>query len=197
MTSEALIESAWTSEVEERLENLFANTNLTSKDIMHDLNRTFQISVSRNAVIGKIERMRLKERYPAAHKARRGTRVHVVRRKKLEDVVQSVDDVTGEANNNKRAKALRNRAVQMRINSIAEGKVQPLPTFNRAVEPPPKDGPIDINQLTKYTCHWPLGAATDRPPYMYCGKITLPDDAGRDKEGRRPYCADHDRRSRS
>ena len=46
----------------------------------------------------------------------------------------------------------------------------------------PEDNALTIYQLETDTCHWPLGEAMARPPFLYCGKAAV--------EGR-PYCAAH------
>lgn len=40
------------------------------------------------------------------------------------------------------------------------------------IEMVPDENGIDIYQLRHDTCHWPLGAPLDHPPYRYCGAWT-------------------------
>jgi GcrA cell cycle regulator len=47
---------------------------------------------------------------------------------------------------------------------------------------------IDIYQLRRDDCRWPLGEAREHPPYSYCGHKTL--------DGM-PYCEEHSRRAYS
>jgi GcrA cell cycle regulator len=46
----------------------------------------------------------------------------------------------------------------------------------------PEDNALTIYQLGHGDCRWPLGAALDRPPFLYCGHVAV--------DGR-PYCSAH------
>ena len=46
----------------------------------------------------------------------------------------------------------------------------------------PDGNALTIYQLGHGDCRWPLGAALDRPPFLYCGHVAI--DC-------RPYCAAH------
>lgn len=49
-----------------------------------------------------------------------------------------------------------------------------------------EDESCDIYQLSKHRCRFPLAAMSDRPPYRYCGKPTVPGS---------PYCQYHTERA--
>jgi len=48
---------------------------------------------------------------------------------------------------------------------------------------PEADG-LTIYQLRNGVCHWPDGGFRGKPPFMYCGRKSLPE---------RPYCEKHTR----
>lgn len=168
---------AWKPAIAEKLTKLVKETQLSFADIATALNKEFETSFSRNAVIGKAKRL---------------------------GAVRVTPNLFGHKRpfaKNTDAKGLRTTPFRApRQTCAAPSSPPPAP-------PPPEEpvqpaeeipdhasynarGPtiqgIAIDALNGDTCRWPLGGVQDRPPYQYCGCQTLTN---------LPYCAAHMRRA--
>lgn len=156
---------AWTKDMEDFLSEAYSRTGLTSAQIRDGLNEKFKTKFSRNAVIGKINRLGLREKHEASHTAR-------------------VKNHPGRPMGRPRAE----HRAQVHAHKVGAPQRQPnkevgilLEELSHGPAAPPVGG-IPYTELNNGNCHWPLGSFEARPPYMYCGAPALTGC---------PYCATH------
>ena len=148
----------WTEDRVERLRALWAEGHSASV-IAKELG-----GVTRNAVIGKVHRLRLEGRAPARRAPKRRQPPNTVKRPP-------------------RARNGGSIAIDLDKNPepapVPEPKVRPVPA-----PLPPVEGKIkDIMELDRHTCRWPIGDPGDEN-FAYCGERV---SAGY------PYCEHHAR----
>jgi hypothetical protein len=70
------------------------------------------------------------------------------------------------------------------------GKARRLKAPPRAVvnNPVPRPEGLPLDKLRSRSCRWPLGPTMQRPPYFYCGKLTMLGC---------PYCREHTKAAHS
>lgn len=171
-----MVSDVWNhAEVIDELVRLFRDTKKTMAEITKALNDRFHLGLSRNAVIGKIGRMRLAERFPLARRENHGNdiRRRSERKVRVANASRSVGDVVTEV-------------LEVGRKSVPEKETPSSDDAVFSFKPPavviPIGEPITIYDLRENTCHWPLGEMHDRPPYMYCGQATV---------ATTPYCRNH------
>ncbi len=151
----------WTEERVARLRELWAE-GLSASEIARELG-----GVTRNAVIGKVHRLRLERRAPS----RRGT---------------AAKNARPAPPSRRRPPAVSGTAA-LKPEPEAAQKAMPAPKPRRArlvFPPPPAEGRIkDIMKLTRHTCRWPIGDPGEEG-FAYCGAQV---SAGH------PYCEHHAR----
>lgn len=175
----------WTAEMEAFVEEAYGKTAKSSSEIASDLNKKFGTNFSRNAVIGKINRLGLREKYKEQHGVRAGNKSagNQYWKKPLTKCVKSIEEVKSEPVARSKAKPVSPLTIQNRIN-VGDKRTEPNFERQGALD---KSEPIGILELNDHRCRWPLGAFADKPPYLYCGCQVA---AGL------PYCAPHVRQSK-
>ncbi len=149
----------WSGEKEDRLRELWASTGLSCAMI------GIRLGVSRNAVIGKVHRMKLEHRANPAKRAK----------------PQPGERNLTHARKNDGLRSTRNdgnthwRTPQPRLDHIGDA--------NEMVDLPAEqsDCAVPITKLTTLTCRWPLWAASERSG-LYCGATPF---------GELPFCGRH------
>ncbi len=155
----------WTEERVEKLKELWAE-GLSASEIARVLG-----GVTRNAVIGKVHRLRLAGRAPA-RRAKPSTGTNAKRRVSQKKPQGTATPVTNGAT------ALKARQETVPVEAA---KARPAPLS--LVEPPVKGRITNIMDLTHKTCRWPIGDPGDED-FAYCGDHAQPGS---------PYCAHHAR----
>lgn len=153
------------------LEEQYSTTAKSMAKIAAELNEKFKTNASRNAVIGKINRLGMREKYPTARFVRVARNGGASKAERA--TVRRFTKVA--------ASAQHQEVKYSGPSTIRLPVVKEPPKFN--AEAVMASGPVDIHGLTSTTCHWPLGGVNDRPPYMFCGAIV----------SHGSYCAHHNR----
>jgi GcrA cell cycle regulator len=162
----------------EHLVELYSKTRKSAEAMREAVNRRFGTTYSRNSIIGKINRLGLRDKFPEAAKHR---------------AEANTGGSSKHDGSRQEGKAARRPPSLPRVvafaNPILEKQFAPVHLaepvdFNKDRISHPY-GPISIYELRDNTCRWPLGEMKDLPPYRYCGCRTAPD---------KPYCAEHVRR---
>lgn len=126
-----------------------------------------ELGVTRNAVIGKIHRLKLPT--PAGKKQR----LRRVQERFAEPVPPPIAPITSAAPKHRRSESYN---IAKRI-AAEEPR---LPEHVRKGEAPNGAG-VQIRDLTEFNCHWPKGDPRE-PDFEFCGKPASPG---------MPYCAGH------
>lgn len=175
--------SRWTTEMLARLEKLYSGTKISSQGIADKINAEFNMNFSRNAIIGKINRLELREKYSVIHAIRQRNRKHNVGGGRPRNPprpplpVASVEDVGPAPVNARNETRQKSDVIQHRLVAT---ECKALPEFKS--DPPSSSGGVTLLELNHNTCRWPLGEVHARPPYMFCGDPI--------REGS-PYCKHH------
>jgi len=161
---------SWTEERGERLKNLWAE-GLSASQIAVQLGGT-----SRNAVIGKVHRLKLS--------GRSRTAPGPARQRKARDAASSQRDTHGRdaASQGKNATPVVG-ATALQPEAAVEAVAVPAAVQERAAVVVPISRRLALTELTERTCKWPIGDPLSED-FHFCGN-----DAG--DSG--PYCAYHAR----
>jgi len=143
-------DTPWTKEEEAALAKMYESTRLSFAQMATRINLQFRNSRSRNALIGKINRLGMRDLRPAMP---RGTNDHVRPRKPQSPPPKPVGN--------------------SEIKSVPVlGTITSTLFACEPIEEVPRDG-ILIAELNHTTCRWPLGPTLQKPPYEYCGRRVL------------------------
>lgn len=154
---------AWTQDMEMFLADKYSNSKMTSAEIQRALNDKFKTQFTRNAVIGKINRLGLREKHVASHTARAKPKPGRPR-------------LPGKS---PAPAPMRNGSVfRPAVDRPSEIEVEPEE---------PTTGAVGLMGLREGICHWPLGPMHARPPYEYCGARAFRCEGGTFHK----YCAAH------
>lgn len=159
--------SPWDNlEVVAELDRLFTTTRKSAKDIAYALNDMFRLNLSRNAVVGRLNRKEMRKLRPDKNVG--GSKPGVPKK-------SSPDGKTWSA----RRQAVRSLPAAFKA---VPHMPQTAPRLNEYSASAPSEYNVDIVELTDATCRWPMGGMLDHPPYRYCGSSV--------EEGT-PYCVHH------
>ncbi len=140
----------WSDDMIQDLRCWHNTSDLSAAGIANALNQKYGTDLKRNAVIGKLHRL---SGYKAPNPRQRAEAAKAVpsnlfTKLKPRERVQLIKKVP--------------------VVNEATNVIEITQTF------PYKDRQgCGLNDLTIYTCHWPLGSIKEHPPYRYCGKPTI------------------------
>lgn len=166
----------WTEQQDARLRELWADPTMSSSRIAREMG-----FASRNAIIGRVHRLKLPMRTRAGgntfrhkggeqtgllHRIRNGTPLRV-------------------SPENARVLAGRRGTFSVKINHAKSAPPSPTPALNVADSDIPAAQRCTISSLTNETCRWPIGDP-GTPSFFFCG--------GKAIDGY-PYCPHHAKRA--
>lgn len=165
----------WSTEKVARLRALYEFTEYSFGQMATMMSAEFDAPISRNALIGKINRLGIRH-------LRLTTRIGKVGRPYAKQ--PNRPRVTAAAVSLKRAEAMRPKADASESSIKRPQGRQPgqssAPSSMLSIVPNRYNtrpalvtcDPIELLELDKGRCKWPLGEMNDPPPYQYCGGAT-------------------------
>lgn len=138
-------EFSWAPEAVDKLKALYID-GLSARQIADALSLEFG-KVERSAVIGKINRLKL-----------RGTRR---------------EHNKGGGNNRGKTSEPKSKSRPVTRYSGPPSRFITPPVLGVFNKDETKSDGIKLSDLGSKTCHWPLGGMQDHPPYLYCGDATV------------------------
>jgi hypothetical protein len=147
-----VVDSVWTAVVVTVLRQR-VEAGASASEIANELSVLTRKNITRNAVIGKVHRLKGSQLSNAGNGVNKSPRARTPR-------------------------AARRRAAKAAY-TIARAAHQAAPKINETSVPRFQETkstkPIPLTELTEDTCRWPMGGFADRPPYLYCGDPTIAD----------------------
>lgn len=158
-------EPKWTPELDTYITEKYLRTKMSFGDIARELNRDMRTNFTRNAVIGRVTRLKLTRRNPSNPV-----------QPSLASCVSSIAEVkTARPPRNQHQRSISPTRLSPRLPPA------PPPPPEEPTEPAPEGG-VDLLELNDACCRWPLGPMHARPPYRFCGGAVV---AGKS------YCKEH------
>lgn len=136
----------YTPEIVAELKRLYTETNLSHHHIAVELNKMFGTELTRNSIIGKVNRLKINDGRSSTVKKSNMLGQHG--EKKVKKRVPKIPKVIAPP--------------------VASKPTPPVQEYNGATTVPAQH-PVDIQGLTDSTCRWPIGGFMAEPPYEYCG----------------------------